>query len=120
MTADERTADAVAEVLAALADPTRRRLLDALAARGEASATALAADVPVSRQAIVKHLAVLERAGLVEGARRGREVSYVVRAAGLDATTQWLSGLAAQWSARLDAIRRIAEAGNDSGAPRNG
>jgi DNA-binding transcriptional ArsR family regulator len=98
------------EVLVALADPTRRRLLDALAARGEATATVLAATLPVSRQAVVKHLAVLDRAGLVRGARRGREVRYAVRPERLDATASWLAGLAAEWDARLAAIKRLAEA----------
>ncbi|HZC99256.1 MAG TPA: metalloregulator ArsR/SmtB family transcription factor [Actinomycetes bacterium] len=93
----------------ALADPTRRRLLDVLAARGEASATALAARLPVSRQAIVKHLAVLDRAGLVQGSRRGREVRYTVRPERLDATARWLASLAAEWDARLAAIKRLAE-----------
>jgi DNA-binding transcriptional ArsR family regulator len=97
------------EVFAALADPTRRQLLDVLAARGEASATTLAARLPVSRQAVVKHLAVLDRAGLVHGARRGREVRYTVRPERLDATARWLAGLAAEWDARLAAIKRLAE-----------
>lgn len=100
------------DVFVALADPTRRRLLDALAARGEASATILAADLPVSRQALVKHLAVLDRAGLVSGSRRGREVRYTVRPERLDATARWLRGLAAEWDARLAAIKRLAEAGD--------
>ena len=55
------------ELWAAIADPTRRRLLDALLAHGEATATVLAGDVPVTRQAVAKHLAILDRAGLVEG-----------------------------------------------------
>jgi DNA-binding transcriptional ArsR family regulator len=97
------------EVFVALADPTRRLLLDALAARGEASATILAAELPVSRQAVVKHLAVLDRAGLVRGARRGREVRYSVRPERLDSTARWLAGLAAEWDARLAAIKRLAE-----------
>jgi DNA-binding transcriptional ArsR family regulator len=82
-----------------------------LAARGEASATALAAKLPVSRQAVVKHLGVLDRAGLVHGARRGREVRYTVRPERLDATARWLAGLAAEWDARLAAIKRLAETG---------
>jgi DNA-binding transcriptional ArsR family regulator len=103
------TAGEADDVFVALADPTRRRLLDVLAARGEASATTLAAALPVSRQAVVKHLAVLDRAGLVRGARRGREVRYTVRPDRLDATAGWLAGLAAEWDARLAAIKRLAE-----------
>jgi DNA-binding transcriptional ArsR family regulator len=98
------------EVFVALADPTRRQLLDVLAAGGEASATTLAAALPVSRQAVVKHLVVLHRAGLVRGARRGREVRYTVRPEPLDATARWLAGLASEWDARLAAIKRLAEA----------
>lgn len=100
----------VDSVLGALADPTRRLLLDLLAARGEATATTLAEDVPVSRQAVVKHLAVLEAAGLVTGGRVGREVRYAVRPAALDATARWMAALAADWDRRLARIKRIAEA----------
>jgi DNA-binding transcriptional ArsR family regulator len=100
----------VGSVLGALADPTRRRLLDLLVAQGAATATTLAGRLPVSRQAIVKHLAVLDAAGLVVGSRVGREVRYSVRPAGLDATTRWMSSLAADWERRLAAIKRAAEA----------
>ena len=103
-------ASAADEVFVALAEPTRRQLLDVLAACGEATATVLAAKLPVSRQAVVKHLAVLDRAGLVRGVRRGREVRYAVRPDRLDATASWLAGLAAEWDARLAAIKRLAEA----------
>lgn len=99
----------VGSVLVALADPTRRRLLDLLA-EGAATATTLAEQLPVSRQAIVKHLAVLDAAGLVVGSRVGREVRYSLRPAGLDATTRWMSSLAADWDRRLAAIKRAAEA----------
>src|SRR6266511_497799 len=73
------------ELWAAVADPTRRRLLDALLAHGEATATTLAGELPVTRQAVAKHLAVLDRAGLVEGRRRGPAVRYAVRPERLDA-----------------------------------
>jgi DNA-binding transcriptional ArsR family regulator len=104
-------ADDVHEVLAALADPTRRRVLDAVAARGEATATALAAELPVSRQAIVKHLAVLDRAGLVSGRRHGREMRYSVRPEQLDVTARWMSARAAEWDVRLARLKRLAESG---------
>ncbi|MFD9125571.1 ArsR/SmtB family transcription factor [Kitasatospora sp. NPDC059571] len=84
-------------VLAALADPTRRHLLDLVAAGGEATATTLAERLPVSRQAVVKHLTVLDGAGLVTGRRAGREVRYTVRPATLEATARWMSALAADW-----------------------
>jgi DNA-binding transcriptional ArsR family regulator len=99
----------VAELWAAVADPTRRRLLDALLAGGEATATTLAGDLPVTRQAVAKQLAVLDRAGLVEGRRRGREVRYAVRPSQLDAAARSMARVAAEWDARLGAIKRIAE-----------
>jgi DNA-binding transcriptional ArsR family regulator len=97
------------DILAALADPTRRRLLGDLATRGPATATALAGQLPISRQAVVKHLAVLSRAGLAVPRRRGREVRYAARPEGMAGTAQWLAGLAAEWDARLREIKRIAE-----------
>jgi DNA-binding transcriptional ArsR family regulator len=100
----------VDSVLVALADPTRRRLLDLLAAQGEATATTLAERLPVSRQAVVKHLTVLDAAGLVSGSRVGREVRYAVRPAALDATARWMATLAADWDRRLATIKRAAEA----------
>ena len=66
-------------MFAALADPTRWRVLNLLAERGEGTATSLAGELPVSRVAVVKHLAILDRAGLVECRRAGREVRYTVR-----------------------------------------
>ncbi|GAA4547159.1 ArsR/SmtB family transcription factor [Amycolatopsis samaneae] len=99
------------EVLAALADPTRRQLLDRLAAHPSATATQLAGELPVSRQAVVKHLAVLDRAGLVSGWRDGRERRYRVRPEALADTARWLDHLAARWAGRLAAIKRIAESG---------
>lgn len=109
----EQNIHAAAEVdgvLAALADPTRRQLLELLAAQGGVSATTLAEDLPVSRQAVVKHLAVLDAAGLVSGQRVGREVRYAVRPAALDATARWMAALAADWERRLARIKSIAEA----------
>lgn len=102
--------DTVDDVLTALADPTRRQLLDLLADAGEATATTLAERLPVSRQAVVKHLGVLDAAGLVSGDRVGREVRYVVRPTALDATARWMSARAAAWDRRLARIKRIAEA----------
>ena len=107
---DEDAVDPLGGVLVALADPTRRQLLDLLAAQGEATATTLGARLPVSRQAVVKHLAVLDTAGLVAGRRVGREVRYAVRPAALDATARWMAGLAADWDRQLATIKRAAEA----------
>ena len=109
MTDERRGAVAVDSVLVALADPMRRQVLELLAVQGEATATTLAERLPVSRQAVVKHLAVLDAAGLVSGNRVGREVRYAVRPAALDATARWMAGLAADWDRRLAHIKSIAE-----------
>jgi len=107
---DERAVVSVDSVLVALADPMRRQLLDLLAAQGVATATTLARRVPVSRQAVVKHLTVLDAAGLVSGRRVGREVRYAVRPEALDATARWMAALATDWDRRLANIKRAAEA----------
>lgn len=103
-------ADVVDSVLTALADPTRRRLLDLLSAQGQATATTLAGGLPISRQAVVKHLTVLDAAGLVGSVKVGREVRYAVRPEALDATARWMAALASDWDRRLAKIKRIAEA----------
>ncbi|MFZ1926134.1 MAG: metalloregulator ArsR/SmtB family transcription factor [Solirubrobacteraceae bacterium] len=94
---------------AAVADPTRRRVLDALLERGEASTTTLAEGLPVTRQAVAKHLIVLNRVGLVEGQRRGREVRYAVQPGRLDDASEAMARVAAQWDRRLARIKRLAE-----------
>jgi DNA-binding transcriptional ArsR family regulator len=102
----------VDELWAAVADPTRRRLLDVLLAHGEATATTLAGELPVTRQAVAKHLIVLDRVGLIAGRRQGREVLYAVRPERLDDATRSIARLAARWDQRLAAIKRLAEAAN--------
>jgi DNA-binding transcriptional ArsR family regulator len=98
------------QLWAAVGDSTRRRLLDVLLARGEATATTLAGELPVTRQAVAKHLAVLDRAGLVEARRRGREVRYGVRPDRLDDASRAMAQVAAQWDERLAAIKKLAQA----------
>jgi DNA-binding transcriptional ArsR family regulator len=98
-----------ADLFGALSDPTRRRVLDILAARGEASATSVAAQLPVSRPAVIKHLGVLERAGLVEAHRDGREVLFSVRPEPLAEASRWLAAVATEWDRRLAALKRLAE-----------
>ena len=111
--AGQRLMSAPAEgVFAALADPTRWRVLSLLAERGEGTATSLAGELPVSRVAVVKHLAVLDRAGLVEARREGREVRYTVRTEPLGETARWMAGLASRWDERLATLKRIAEDGS--------
>ena len=97
------------DVFTALADPTRRTILDLLATHGHGTATTLAAALPVSRPAVIKHLAVLDRAGLVAAQRHGREVRYVVQPAPLQETAAWMARLAAEWDARLAAVKALAE-----------
>jgi ArsR family transcriptional regulator, cadmium/lead-responsive transcriptional repressor len=96
---------------AALGDPMRLRVLDLLLERGEATASALAAALPITRQGIAKHLGVLERSGLVMSRRAGREVLFAVRGEGLDHAGRRMARVAARWDERLVAIKRIAEAG---------
>jgi DNA-binding transcriptional ArsR family regulator len=94
------------DVFAALADPTRRHLLDRLSAEGPMSATELARDYPVSRQAVVKHLSTLTGAGLLRPERHGREVLYGVEPRRLSEVSAWLGEVGAQWDRRLDALTR--------------
>jgi len=101
---------ALADVFAALGDPNRQRLLELLAAGGRASATTLAAPIAVTRQAVDKHLRVLERAGLVSSARAGRQVMYAVRGEEFERSAAWLRDVAASWDRRLAAIKAAAEA----------
>lgn len=82
-----------AAVLDVLADPTRRRVLDLLARRGPAGPTALARELPVTRQAVAQHLAVLAAAGVVAAQRSGRTVRYTIRREPLAAAAAWLTGL---------------------------
>ena len=102
------------DVFTALADPTRRSILNLLATHGHGTATTLAAELPVSRPAVIKHLTVLDRAGLVAARRHGREVRYVVQPERLQATAAWMSRLAVQWDARLAAVKALAEGAGDS------
>jgi DNA-binding transcriptional ArsR family regulator len=99
--------EAVAEeVFTALADPTRRRILAALAASGPATATDLAARLPITRQAIAKHLALLAEAGLVaaEPGER-RRVRYRLRSAPMQVAQQFLAALARDWDQQLEALQ---------------
>jgi DNA-binding transcriptional ArsR family regulator len=97
-------------LLAAIAEPSRRRVLDLLVRGGDATASALAREVPFTRQAVVKHLTALEDAGLVTRRRDGREVRFRVDPARLDQATQAMTRLATDWDRRLTTIKRLAEA----------
>ena len=93
------------DVFAALADPNRRHLVEALARR-EATATELAADLPVTRQAVAKHLAALREAGLVDARRKGRETRYRLTPGPLGEALTWMQEVGATWDGRLEALRR--------------
>jgi DNA-binding transcriptional ArsR family regulator len=95
------------EVFAALADPTRRHLVETLASRGDASATALASELPISRQAVAKHLAALGSAGLVRSRRSGRETLYELQPAPLEEAATWISEVGAEWDDRLARLRQL-------------
>ncbi|MFL5903290.1 MAG: ArsR/SmtB family transcription factor [Solirubrobacteraceae bacterium] len=95
-------------VFAALADPTRRAILERVASSGDATPTALAAELPVTRQAVAKHLAALEGAGLVAGRRVGREHRYAPRPAPLAEAAQWMARVGGEWDERLARLGRAA------------
>jgi ArsR family transcriptional regulator, cadmium/lead-responsive transcriptional repressor len=104
------TARADDQLWSAIADPSRRRVLDLLVSNGEVSASWLAGRVPFSRQAVSKHLVVLEETGLISRRKEGREVLYRVEPERLDQATRAMADLAAQWDRRLGLIKRLAEA----------
>jgi ArsR family transcriptional regulator, cadmium/lead-responsive transcriptional repressor len=89
--------DPLGQVFGALADPHRRQVIDYLSDRGSATATELTGELPMTRQAVAKHLTTLADAGLVESERRGRETRYRLTEAGTE------------WDDRLDALRRHLE-----------
>ena len=104
----------VAAVFVALADPSRRQVMGVLAARGSATATAVAGELTITRQAVKKHLATLSDAGLVDAQRAGREVRYHLRPAPLRLAARWLDTAAGAWDDRLAAVREAAERRGDS------
>ena len=100
--------EALVPVFAALADQTRWDILTRLGAR-ELSASALAAELPVSRQAIAKHLVALADAGLVDPLRHGREIRYRAIGARLSEIAAELAAIGSEWDARLGRIKALAE-----------
>lgn len=97
------------ELWSAIGDPTRRRMLDLLLLNGGGTATSLGARLPVTRQAVAKHLAVLDRVGLVQATPAGREKKYRVDEAELGRAVAQLSSVGSAWDARLRRIKQIAE-----------
>ena len=98
------------DLWSAVGDPTRRRMLDLLLTDGAGTATSLSEHLPVTRQAVAKHLVVLDRVGLVHMSPAGRERRYQVDEAQLARAVAQLADVGAAWDARLLRIKRIAEA----------
>ena len=98
------------DLWSAIGDPTRRRMVDLLLLTGDGTATTLGQQLPVSRQAVAKHLGVLDRVGLVRGTSAGREKRYRVDDEQLARAVAQLSSVGSTWDARLQRIKRIAEA----------
>ena len=96
----------VDRVFAALGDPGRRSLVEAVAARGSATATELAAGLPVTRQAVAKQLAALAEAGLLQATRAGRETRFRVTPEPLGDAVDWMVSVGAAWDERLGALQR--------------
>ena len=98
--------DRAGAVFGALSDPTRRALLAAVAEHPATTATELAAQLPISRQAVLKHLNALTQAGLLDRTRSGREVRYQFTPAPLSDAVDWMTGVGAEWDDRLAVLRR--------------
>lgn len=93
----------------AIAEPSRRKLIDILLAQGEATASRLAQYVPFSRQAVIKHISVLRKAGLVQMRREGKEVKFTIDPIGIGTAAEELSQAAVLWDQRLQHIKYLAE-----------
>ena len=106
------TAEADA-VFSALADPTRRRLIERLAREETITASGLVADLAMTRQAIAKHLGTLSRARLVRARRVGRETRYSLDAAPLEEASRWIARVGAEWDGRLAGLERLLERRRD-------
>ena len=98
--------DRVGAVFAALGDPTRRHLLESLT-HGRATISGLAADLPVSRQAVSKHLATLGDAGLVRSERAGREVFFEITPQAMGEPARWMADVGAEWDERLARLSEL-------------
>lgn len=98
-----------ADVFAALGDPKRQRILELLSVRGRASATELAHPLAVTRQAVTKHLVVLEHAGFVASAREGRQVLFGMHREGFERSAAWLAEISVGWDRNLAGIKELAE-----------
>jgi ArsR family transcriptional regulator, cadmium/lead-responsive transcriptional repressor len=100
----------VGAVFSALADPTRREVVRSLASQPGLTASHLAGELPMTRQAVSKHLNALSGAGLVQARREGRETRYTLTPAPLAEAIEWMTAVGAQWDARL---ARLAHSASD-------
>jgi len=98
------------EVFGALADPTRREVMRSLASQPGLTASRLAGDLPITRQAVSKHLVALSDAGLVQARREGRETRYTLTPAPLAGAMEWMADVGADWDERLTRLERSARA----------
>ena len=97
------------QVFSALADPTRRRVVETLAGGSTVTASALAAELPISRQGVAKHLAALRRARLVKAERVGRETRYRLDTEPLTDAARWIALVGSEWDGRLGELTRLLE-----------
>lgn len=98
-------------MFAALADPTRRRIVELLSELGAQTATQLSTRLPITRQGVAKHLDLLDEAGLVEWSRNGRESRYRLTPEPFEAAALWMASVGAEWDRRLEALRGLLERG---------
>jgi DNA-binding transcriptional ArsR family regulator len=103
-------------VLGALADPTRRSLFERLRTDGPSTATDLAEGMPVTRQAVVKHLQVMTGAGLLASRRDGREVQYRAQPDAMEPAMAWMASAGAAWDRRFERLRRSFSPADESEA----
>jgi DNA-binding transcriptional ArsR family regulator len=96
----------LSDVFDALGDPTRRHIVESLSQQ-EASATQLASELPVTRQAVSKHLIALREAGLVDSRKQGRETLYQLNTESLDSAALWLARVGGAWDERLERLRGL-------------
>jgi DNA-binding transcriptional ArsR family regulator len=108
------TDDRAGAVFGALSDPNRRALLTAIAEHPAVTATELAAAMPISRQAVLKHLNALAAAGLLDRTRSGREVRYRFTPAPLSDAVDWMTAVGAEWDERVGVLRRALGGGKSA------
>ncbi|MDQ3533057.1 MAG: metalloregulator ArsR/SmtB family transcription factor [Actinomycetota bacterium] len=102
-------------VFSALSDPTRREVIECISEENGVSASQLAARLPVTRQAVAKHLSALSEAGLVSGERHGRQKLYRLTPGPMGDVMGWMARVGAEWDDRLQALERHLASGEDRG-----